>query len=199
VKDVLKKLCITLVLSALAVAAHAADKKWTRLDACRYVPNKNNDGDSFLVNCANEKPFYVRLYFVDTPETDLSFPQRIQDQYDYFGVTMDEVTRGGAKARDYVRSVLASRVFSIHTRHASAQGRAKTIRYYGLVVVENRYLHEILLGEGLARNVGTKVALPTGEKSRDYAAALGVVEERARMQRRGLWATSDPGKRKPPL
>ena len=120
-------------------------------------------------------------------------------QADYFGVTMDEVTRGGAKARDYVQSVLASRVFSIHTRHASAQGRAKTIRYYGLVVVENRYLHEILLGEGLARNVGAKVALPTGEKSKEYAAALGVVEERARLQRRGLWASSDPAKRKPPL
>ena len=195
----LRKLCITLVLSALTAGAQAADRKWVRLDACRYVADKNNDGDSFLVNCAKERPFYVRLYFVDTPETDLSYPQRIQDQYDYFGVTMDEVTRGGTKARDYVQSVLAPRTFSIHTRHASAQGRAKTIRYYGLVVVENRYLHEILLGEGLARNVGTRVALPTGEKSKDYAAALGVLEERARLQRKGLWATSDASKRKSPL
>jgi endonuclease YncB( thermonuclease family) len=95
--------------------------------------------------------------------------------------------------------VLASRAFTIHTRHADAMGRAKTTRYYGLVQVENRYLHEILLGEGLARNAGTRVALPTGEKAKDYAGALQVLEDRARVQRKGLWSTSDPAKRKSPL
>ncbi len=193
----LTRLCIT-ALACLALGVHAADKKWTRLDACRYVSDKNNDGDSFLVNCGREK-FYVRLYFVDTPETDVSYPERVRQQYDYFGVTMDELTRGGSKARDYVQGVLASRTFSIHTKHSGAQGRAKTIRYYGLVVVENRYLHEVLLSEGLARNVGTRVALPTGQKSKPYALALGQLEDRARLERKGLWATSVESRRKSPL
>jgi endonuclease YncB( thermonuclease family) len=197
-KNVLKGLCITAV-ACLALGAHAAEKKWARLDACRYVSDKNNDGDSFLVHCGREKPFYVRLYFVDTPETDVSYPERVRQQYDYFGVTMDELTRGGTKARDYVQRVLAPRTFSIHTKHAGAQGRAKTIRYYGLVVVENRYLHEVLLSEGLARNVGTRVALPTGEKSKPYALALGQLEDRARLERKGLWATTVESRRKSPL
>jgi endonuclease YncB( thermonuclease family) len=196
---VLNVLLAALLGSLLALPAAAADKKWTRLEACRYVADKNNDGDSFLVHCAREKPFYVRLYFVDTPETDVSYPERVRQQYDYFGVTMDELTRGGAKAREYVKGVLATRAFVIHTRHASAQGRARTVRYYGLVQVENAYLHEVLLNEGLARNTGTRVALPTGQKAKAYAGALQTLEDRARLQRKGLWSTSDPGKRKSPL
>jgi endonuclease YncB( thermonuclease family) len=198
VKDVLKKICMT-ALCAMAMAAQAADdKKWVRLDACRYVADKNNDGDSFLVQCGREK-FYARFYFIDAPESDVTFPERVRQQYDYFGVTMDELTRGGAKARDYVQRTLSSRPFVIHTRHSSAQGRAKTVRYYSLVEVDGRYLHEAMLSEGLARNFGTRVTLPTGQKGKPYADALAQLEDRARLQRKGLWATSDPAKRKSPL
>lgn len=185
-------------MAVLACGANAADKTWSRLDGCRYVADKNNDGDSFLVQCGREK-FYARSYFVDAPEAYANVAPQLQDQYEYFGVTLDELTRAGGKARDRVQGLLGTRPFVIYTRHASAQGRAKTIRYYSLVVVEGRYLHEVMLSEGLARNKGVRVALPTGEKPRPYAGALQRLEDDARLARRGLWAASDPSKRKLPL
>jgi endonuclease YncB( thermonuclease family) len=38
----------------------------------QLVKNPANDGDSFLVE-VNGKSFHVRLYFVDCPETSISF------------------------------------------------------------------------------------------------------------------------------
>ena len=190
-----KQLLAGLLFLLVALASHAQEKKWTTLD-CVYLADKSNDGDSFLVQCGRER-FFVRLYFVDAPETDLDFPERVRQQYDYFGVGMDELTRGGSMARDYVNRVLAPRRFAVHTRKVFAQGRSKLTRYYGLVQVEGRYLHELLLEEGLARNRGTRVALPTGHKARAHANALQAIEDRARAFRKGVWANHTPSKRVP--
>ena len=49
----------------------------------QLVKNPANDGDSFLVK-ANEKSFHVRLYFVDCPETSISFKsdaQRVRSKH----------------------------------------------------------------------------------------------------------------------
>ena len=193
----LKRLCVAAV-ACLALSAHGADKKWSRLEGCRYVTHKYNDGDSFLVQCGREK-FFARFYFVDAPEAYANVASQIQEQYEYFGVTMDEATRAGAKARDRVQSTLTTRPFVIHTRRANAQGRSENTRFYSLVEVDGRYLHEALLSEGLARNKGVRVTLPTGHKGREYAAALQQLEDRARLERRGLWATSVESRRKSPL
>jgi endonuclease YncB( thermonuclease family) len=191
----LNKVCVAMFAALLTLGVDAAEKKlWSKLEACRYQADKNNDGDSFIVQCGQEK-FYLRLYFVDAPEADVSFPERVRQQYEYFGVTLDELTRAGAKARARVETVLARRPFTVHTKRSFAQGRSKNMRYYGLVQVEGRYLHEILLDEGLARNKGTIVGLPTGEKARTHANALQMVEDRARVERKGLWASHVPSKR----
>lgn len=187
-------IAVLLALCALPGQAAEKAKQWVRLDACQYVPDKSNDGDSFLVHCGRER-FFARLYFVDCPETDLSFPERVREQYDYFGVTMDEATRAGARARDFVGAALRARPFVVYTKRSFAQGRSKNTRYYSLVAVDGRYLHEILLSEGLARSKGTAVALPTGQKARDYVKGLRGLEDRARLERKGLWATHDPAKR----
>lgn len=178
---------VFIALLLIAPLAHAAEeKRWHTHAACRYIADDSNDGDNFLVQCGREK-FKVRLYFVDAPETDASFPERVRQQYEYFGVTMDELTRAGAKARDFVRGQLASRAFVVHTRYVFAQGRSKTPRYYGLVEFDGRYLHQLLLAEGLARNKGTTIAL-AGQSGRDHARVLQQIEDRARLERRGVWA-----------
>ena len=191
----LKRLCAGLAALLLALACQAQEKTWATLD-CVYLGDKSNDGDSFLVQCGRER-FFVRLYFVDAPETSMDFPDRVRQQYEYFGVTLDELTRAGLIAQDYVQRVLASRRFAVHTRKAFAQGRSKHTRYYGLVQVEGRYLHEILLEEGLARNRGSAVVLPTGEKAKAHVRALQAIEDRARAFRKGVWAHHNPSKRVP--
>jgi endonuclease YncB( thermonuclease family) len=183
------------VLALLAAAsAHAAEeKRWHRLEDCRYVAAEGNDGDNFQVQCGRQK-FHVRLYFVDAPETDATFPERVRQQYEYFGVTLDELTRAGAKARDYVRATLSPRVFVVHTRYSFAQGRSKNPRYYGLVEFEGRYLHQVLLAEGLARNKGARIAL-AGQNARQHANVLQSLEDRARLERRGVWANHSAARR----
>lgn len=189
------KLLVAAVLgSALVAPAVAAGRKWSRLEGCRYLEHKNNDGDSFHVQCGKEK-FFARFYFVDAPEAYANVAAQLQEQYEYFGVTMDEATRAGAKARDRVQSLLASRPFVVHTRRANGQGRSGNVRYLSLVEVDGYYLHEVLLREGLARAKGTPTTLPTGHKSREYVAALRRLEDEARLGRRGLWASSVESKR----
>ena len=182
------RICIAAFAVLLMATGQAAEeKRWHTLTACRYVAAESNDGDNFLVQCGREN-FHVRLYFVDAPETDASFPERVRQQYEYFGVTLDELTRAGAKARDYVQALLAPRVFVIHTRYSYAQGRSKNPRYYGLVEFDGHYLHQVLLAEGLARNKGARIALG-GQNARQHANALQSLEDRARLERRGVWAT----------
>ena len=191
----MKEACIGVLLAFCSLTSQAAEKKaWQKLEGCQYLPSKYNDGDSFLVQCGKEK-FYVRLYFVDCPELDLSAGDRVRQQYEYFGVTLDEVTRAGARAGDLVKGRLSRKPFVIQTRKAFAPGRGKSTRYYSLVQVEGKYLHEILLGEGLARNKGTIVGLPGGEKARAHQDALQGIEDAARVARKGVWATHEPAKR----
>jgi endonuclease YncB( thermonuclease family) len=94
-----------------------------------------------------------------------------------------------AIARDLVRSLLEG-AFVVQTREASAPGRSREPRYYGLVLVGGRYLHEVLLAEGLARLKGVSTALPDGTQSRDYRRRLRALEKQARIERKGAWEKS---------
>jgi len=158
------------------------------LTNCHYVVHKDNDGDSFHVkNGTNE--FIVRLYFVDAPEPNMTYPQRTSEQSDYFGVTIDETKKAGIKAMETVHELLRE-PFVIWTRWASAQGRAKTPRYYGLVEVGSTNLAECLVRQGLAQIKGVTPNLPTGEKSKTFVQHLRVLENEAKEKKVGLWANS---------
>lgn len=176
-----------LLLLAFSVQAAAADRKaWTTLADCRYVAHKNNDGDSFHVRCGGEE-FVLRLYFVDAPETNLTYAERTRQQAAHFGATLDETLKAGAKARVFVRDTLNT-PFVVLTRKAHAQGAAKDPRYYGMVRVGGKGLDEILVLAGLARVKGVAVNIPGGEKARAYSQRLLLLEEHAKQKRRGLWA-----------
>lgn len=179
-----------LVLSVLFAQNCCAksSKAWTKLDDCRYLDNKSNDGDSFHVLCgANE--FIVRLYFVDAPETDLHFPDRTQEQSAYFGITIDAVMKAGRTAQDTVRELL-QKPFSIHTRKASAGGRSAVPRYYAFVEVDGQPLADTLVSQGLARVKGVITNLPNGENWRKYDERLRSLENEARLKQLGAWAGS---------
>jgi endonuclease YncB( thermonuclease family) len=180
-------------LLAFSVQAAAADKKeWQTLGDCRYVAHKNNDGDSFHVRCGAEE-FVLRLYFVDTPETNLTYGERTRQQAAHFGATLDDTLKAGAKARVFVQNTLST-PFTVLTRKAYAQGAAKDPRYYGMVLVGARVpstgLDEMLVLAGLARVKGVSVNIPGGEKARAHSRRLLLLEEHAKQKRRGLWASN---------
>ena len=84
------------LFSFQAVAAER--KEWTTLTGCAYVAHKNNDGDSFHVRCGADE-FVLRLYFVDTPETNLTYGERTRQQAAHFGATLDDTLKAGATAK----------------------------------------------------------------------------------------------------
>jgi len=48
----------------------------------------------------------IRLYFVDTPESDSRFPERNAEQAAYFGITPEQSVQAGKEAREFVRKTL---------------------------------------------------------------------------------------------
>jgi endonuclease YncB( thermonuclease family) len=188
---------VTLLLLVASWPSSAAERReWVTLTNCQYVAARDNDGDSFRVRCDTNE-FTLRLYFVDAPETDLRYPERTREQSEYFGVTLDETMKAGAKARDTVREILRE-PFVVGTRWATAAGRGKETRYYALVEVGGKKLAEVLVSQGLARTKGVSPNLPTGEKAKTYVERLERLEREARQKRLGIWATSEKAKTETP-
>ena len=174
--------------SASLAAAEGASRAWTRLTDCRYVDAEGNDGDSFHVRCGIGD-FIVRLYFVDAPETDLRYPERVREQSQHFGISTDAAMRAGHAASAATREALRQ-PFLVWTRWASAQGRSKLPRYYAFVEVNRTDLAEWLVARGLARTRGPTARHPAGESARARLQRLRAVEAEARTERRGAWATA---------
>ena len=180
---------------AISQSWAADSKKWEMLANCQYVAHNDNDGDSFHVHC-DAKDFSLRLYFVDAPETNLTFSQRTLEQSEYFGISLDETVKGGKAAREFVASTLRE-PFTVWTRWATAGGRSKEPRFYGIVLVGANNLDEILIRKGLARPKGVRPNLPTGEKSKAHQEKLSVLEADAKKQKVGLWANATEKKIEP--
>ena len=182
------RLLVAFVLLFCSATATAATQPWATLSGCSYVAHKNNDGDSFHVRCGAEE-FVLRLYFVDTPETNLTYGERTRQQAAHFGATLDATLKAGATARLFVRDAL-NRPFTVLTRKAYAQGAAKDPRYYGMVQVAGKGLDEMLVLAGLARVKGVAVNIPGAEKARAHSQRLLLLEEHAKQKRRGLWSAA---------
>lgn len=180
---------VMLLLFVIVSPSSAAERReWVTLTDCQYVAAKDNDGDSFRVQCGTNE-FNLRLYFVDAPETNLRYPERTREQSAYFGVTLDETMKAGAKARDTVQELLR-KPFVVETRWASAAGRSRETRYYALVEVGGKGLAEVLVSQGFARTKGVFANLPRGEKAKAYAERLEQLEREAREKRLGIWGSA---------
>jgi len=184
-----RSLLITLLLCVIAGASFAGESKpWVTLTNCEYIVAKYNDGDSFRVRSGTNE-FTLRLYYVDAPETTMSYPERVHQQSEHFGITMDEALKVGAQAKERVQELLRE-PFVLRTRWASAAGRGRETRYYCFVEVGGKSLAEMLVSEGLAQAKGVAPNLPDGEKASAYMQKLEGFEQAAHQKRVGAWATT---------
>jgi endonuclease YncB( thermonuclease family) len=178
-------------LLALAQTAPPA-QPFQRLDGCAYKPQQWDDGDSFHVILPDQKELIFRLYFVDTPEEERVYADRIAEQAAYFGITPDAAIQIGREASEFTKQAL-TKPFTIYTRWRRALGRSAIWRYYALVVTADaRDLNELLVSAGLARIYGTRTPLRDGRDSRTYLAHLRELETQAKAARRGAWGKSQP-------
>ena len=188
-----------LIVAALALAAPTeadAAKKWREYTGCRVIPNASNDGDSFHVKPTNikTKSYLFRLYFVDTPESETSLPERLQVQAEYFGIAdPKDVVKIGKTAVKFTEAFLADGNFTVYSRLSDALGRSDMDRDYAMVMnAAGQDLGTELVRNGLARVYGQGSDLSDLEPyKRDEDAwfrRLRQVELEAKKEKRGAWA-----------
>ena len=179
-------LLLLTVLPVQGIAGSAPQAQaFQRLDNCRLLSNRYNDGDSFHV-MAEGKEWIFRLYFVDAPETDSDYPERTAEQAAYFNLSPAQTLKLGRDAAAFTRAKLGGG-FTVWTRWRKALGRSTLQRYYAFVVVNGEPLADTLVRNGLARVYGTRTPLPDGRDSRTYLGLLGALEEQAKARKIGGW------------
>jgi len=145
----------------------------------------------------SEPPEIVaRLYFVDTPEAETAYRDRIAEQAAYFGITKEQAVDIAHEAAAFTEKQLAA-PFTVWTRWNSALGRSALGRVYCVILTkEGDDLAELLVANGLARIYGVKTVLYDGRDSQEYLAHLGKLETKAKAAKIGGWrfatATATP-------
>ena len=177
---------IGVILGASVLAAHV--ENWQRIDNCKWVEDRWNDGDSFhlLTGDANRQ-IVARLYFVDTPEAETAYRDRLDEQAAYFGISREQAIQIAHEASDFTKNRL-ERPFTIWTRWRNALGRSSLGRVYCIVIDStSKDLNEALVENGLARIYGVKTHLPDVRDSKMYVDHLKEIELKAKMEKRGAW------------
>ncbi|MBP7828604.1 MAG: thermonuclease family protein [Kiritimatiellae bacterium] len=182
-----QRLAAALAALALLPPGAGAAKKWRVMEECTLIDNPANDGDSFHVRWKN-RHYIFRLYFVDTPESEWSLPERIKEQAAYFGIDEAATVQLGRDAKKFTEKFLADG-FSIQTMREDARGRSDRDRFYG--VVKNKAgedLAEALIANGLARIHGVDKDVPEEVRSSTFNRRLKGLELQAKNQKLGGWA-----------
>jgi endonuclease YncB( thermonuclease family) len=128
---------IVLASAATLSAAAPQAKPFERLDGCRFSPNKWNDGDSFHVRTTDGREIIARLYFIDAPESEIAWRDRLAEQAEYFGITIDQAATVAREAAAYTSKKLAG-TFTVWTRWRDALGRSALGRVFAIVIVNGR-------------------------------------------------------------
>lgn len=140
-----------------------------------------------MLGGAEPREIVARLYFVDTPEAETAYRDRLDEQAAYFGITRDQAIEVAHEAAAFTAERL-SKPFTLWTRWRPALGRSALGRLYCIIIDSTgQDLNELLVENGLARIYGTKTTLPDGRDSRAYNARLREVEEGAQAEKRGAW------------
>jgi competence ComEA-like helix-hairpin-helix protein len=180
---------LALIIICFGVADVFARGPWVVLQNCHYLTKRNNDGDSFHVSVEG-KEYIFRLYFVDAPETDTEFRDRVEEQAKYFGITVEQNRQLGLLAKAYTRETLGGQ-FVIQTCWEDAMGRSRMQRFYGLVETPTGDLGEQLVENGLARIHGFQ-ANPEGlTAARQEWQKLVTLERKAKRERIGGWGANE--------
>ena len=175
-----------LALAATPPARAAVSGKWNKLEDC-VLADGYMDGDSFHIRHKN-KDIIIRLYFVDTPETDKTHEERNKAQADYFGIKDSQVIPVGQLGKKFTQKTLKGERFTVWTRWEDAMGSSQQKRYFGIVQVGKDDLAELLVQNGLARVYGASAVMPNGRGVDDEFARLRQLEHRAKAKRLGAWS-----------
>jgi endonuclease YncB( thermonuclease family) len=164
--------------------------EWQRWENCRLAPNRNNDGDSFLIEHEGRQAV-VRLYFVDCPEKEIRRDniQRLQDQARYFGMPaardeLQPIAALGQQAQSIALTWLAANPFTVVTKFERVYDSE---RIYAHIFLGKTLLAESLVTQGLARIHTKGEDVPELGKSHEVKQFLKKQEAAAKRQGKGGW------------
>jgi endonuclease YncB( thermonuclease family) len=163
---------------------------WKKLEKCQIVESYGNDGDSFHVK-HNGKEYVFRLCFADCPESSDSYPQRVHEQAEWWGISDEDVVRAGHDATKFTMKLLKDRKFTVYTKFKDARGNSKLGREFAMIKIDGKWLSERLVENGLARSYGYALATPDGISRRDYRHRLDELEKAAKKSGAGAWGYRD--------
>lgn len=163
-----------------------AAKKWRIYENCTVIENPANDGDSFHVR-VNKRHYLFRLYWVDTPETDMSVPERVAEQAQYFGLSNQDMVKYGKEAAKFAEKFMKDG-FTVHTKFADAMGRSEKDRDYAIIEKDGKYLHIELVREGLARIHGFQEVSEDMPNAGTMRMRIKGAENEAKKEKRGAWS-----------
>ncbi len=176
------------ILFLLAIcSAISSQAEWEEWERCALLADRYMDGDSFYIETSDGGVYIIRIYFVDAPETDDRFPERLEEQAEYFGITVPENLKVGDMATDFAKEFMKE-PFTVHTRKQGARGASDSPRYFGFI--ENnagKFLHEELVRYGLGRVYGMPAPRPDGLSPARVWSRLREVREEAKARKVGGW------------
>jgi endonuclease YncB( thermonuclease family) len=175
-------------VAVFPLAATPVPPDWTALDNCRLEQTNYADGDSFHV-IHRGRNLHFRLYFVDCPETDVRFPERIQEQMKAFGLDEKALVAAGHSAHDFSSRML-SQPFTILTKWQYARGASAQERFYAVVLIDKKNLAEELVRSGFARAYGMHPDFPSQVGARQFQDKLKRLQNEAARLRVGAFAES---------
>ncbi len=165
---------------------------YERLEGCRMVEHRNNDGDSFWVR-HGDREFELRLYYADAAEKYLSDRhadqrQRVGEQArDFGGLSVEQTVELGKAAKLYTAKLLEGKTFTVHTKWERVYDGERFYGWVELPGTEGEYLNERLVEKGIARIHTKGEPSPDGASYRQYKAHLEKLEREAREAGRGAW------------
>lgn len=163
---------------------------------CRLLPHHSNDGDSFLTQTPDGREVTLRLYYVDTPESqfrhyqngETNFKRIRQQAAEMGGITPEQAVKTGTQAKHYVLSLLEKAPFTIYTQWDSPFNDQ---RFHAFIEIteggRKRWLHELLIEKGLARLKTKPAPLPDGTTINQHMAYLRELQSTARKNKVGVW------------
>ncbi len=174
-----------LLVSSCLVAAELR-----KIENLRLVKNHYNDGDSFHAT-DGEQNIYLRLYFVDTPEShadSATLARRVREQTRYFGLEDHAVTVAIGKAASEFTAKMLKQPFTAYTSHADAGGRSNSKRVYAFIeTADGKDLAKTLVKEGLARAYGLGRVDHNGVPMSENKESFKDMEAAAMLARKGIW------------
>jgi hypothetical protein len=168
---------------------HVHPDGYTEWNRVTYVKGGSNSGDQFTVRHDGGN-HQLRLYAVTCPpgSTSETRSEDLKNVRDHFGVSPNDLARGGRLAAQATEDALGRGPFSIFTKGKKAKDGA----IFAWVVIENdTLLSGILVGRGLASIGGEEASVPEaigrGIDVAKYRAWLEARGKEAKAAKEGIW------------